>query len=190
MPVSAPLPFPACLSRETGPDAGKSGRDAEGRPATAWPSQGSRQVTPCQGQPEIAGDRPDPTTLAEVGVALTVVRQWRGLTQRALCAKLHCGTSALSRWESAKEGMRLATLLNVLDTLEIAPDHFFRIARALTEHLSAVQLAAKIDQSDPGELAPAFGELHLAIDNLRQLVDRCVARGPVHALLERIVRGK
>ncbi|HEY6321895.1 MAG TPA: helix-turn-helix transcriptional regulator [Thermoanaerobaculia bacterium] len=111
----------------------------------------------------------------DIGKALALVRQQRGLTQARLAARCGMSRPQVSRYESGKELMKLETLEKILRTLTVEPDEFFHFLRSLDDSNSPQQSRAP-DRIDDRMLADAFRNLHRAIDGLHQVVERAVAR--------------
>jgi transcriptional regulator with XRE-family HTH domain len=105
-----------------------------------------------------------------IGKALAIVRQERGLSQQQLADRSVMGRAQLSRYESGRELMRLDTLEKMLKVLKVEPDKFFRLMTSLDESLEA-----PFDGPVDGEtrlLEEAFQNLHAAVDRLHQALER------------------
>jgi transcriptional regulator with XRE-family HTH domain len=105
-----------------------------------------------------------------IGKALAIVRQERGLSQQQLADRSVMGRAQLSRYESGRELMRLDTLEKMLKVLKVEPDKFFRLMTSLDESLEA-----PFDGPVDGEtrlLEEAFQNLHAAVDRLQQTLER------------------
>jgi len=70
-----------------------------------------------------------------LGAALRLVREQRGLAQVALARQAGIGKSQLSKYESGKERPKLDSLERLLDVLKIGPADFFVLADALDREL-------------------------------------------------------
>jgi transcriptional regulator with XRE-family HTH domain len=108
-----------------------------------------------------------------IGKALAILRQHRELSQAQLADRCGIGRPQISRYEAGKELMKLETLEKILGTLAVEPDDFFRFLRSLDESSGARErrVPARIDDR---LLAEAFQNLHSAIDELRQVVQRSI----------------
>ncbi len=109
----------------------------------------------------------------DIGKALAILRQQKGLTQAQLANRSGMSRPQVSRYESGKELMKLETLEKILRTLTVDPDDFFSFLGSLEDTDSPRQVRAG-DRIDDRMLADAFGDLHGAIDALRQVVERVV----------------
>src|ERR1700680_918628 len=109
----------------------------------------------------------------DIGKALVLLRQQRGLTQAKLADRCGMSRPQVSRYESGKELMKLETLEKILRELVVEPDDFFRFLRSLDDSDSPRQGRAG-DRIDERMLADAFRDLHGAIDGLREVVERAV----------------
>jgi transcriptional regulator with XRE-family HTH domain len=116
-------------------------------------------------------DRYGPT-LRHIGEALAILRQRRGLSQAALASIIKIGRSQISKYEDARETMKLDTLLKMLDGLDVTPQSYFRFVAALAEQQGAGSTLAPIDAA---QLREGFGQMLAAIDTLRDAVERCAA---------------
>jgi transcriptional regulator with XRE-family HTH domain len=110
---------------------------------------------------------------ANIGKALASLRQQRGLSQDQLAQLCENGRSQVSRYESSRELMKLATLGKILARLAVAPDDFFRFLRSFDDPSAPRQRAAAAGTQER-QLADAFQNLHTAIDELRQVVERTI----------------
>jgi transcriptional regulator with XRE-family HTH domain len=108
-----------------------------------------------------------------IGKALAILRQQKGLSQAELADSCGIGRSQVSRYESGKELMKLDTLEKILGELAVAPDDFFRFLGSL-DPASAPQGRRIPDRIDDRLLDEAFGNLHSAIDELRLVVKRAI----------------
>ncbi len=111
----------------------------------------------------------------DIGKALVLLRQQRGLTQAQLAARCGMSRPQVSRYESGKELMKLETLEKILRTLVVEADDFFRFLRSLDD--SDPEQGRARDRIDDRMLADAFRNLHGAIDGLHRVVERAVAAG-------------
>jgi transcriptional regulator with XRE-family HTH domain len=68
---------------------------------------------------------------ANVGLALGLFRQIRGLTQATLATRASVGKGQLSKYESGRELPKLASLERLLEVLEIRQDAFFGVVALL-----------------------------------------------------------
>jgi len=109
----------------------------------------------------------------DIGKALALLRQQRGLTQAKLADRCGVSRPQVCRYESGKELMKLETLEKILRTLVVEPDDFFRFLRSLDDSDSPQQGRAG-DRIDDRMLADAFRNLHGAIDGLHEVVERAV----------------
>jgi transcriptional regulator with XRE-family HTH domain len=71
-----------------------------------------------------------------VGKALTLIREIRGMSQAEVARRAGTGKSQISKYENGKELPKLDTLRNVLRALEIGHFEFF-----YTVHLIDIQVA-------------------------------------------------
>ncbi len=108
-----------------------------------------------------------------IGKALAILRQQRGLSQAQLAARCGMGRPQVSRYESGKELMKLDTLEKILTTLSIEPEEFFRFLRSFDP--SARSYLGRVpNRVDDRLLVDAFQNLHAAIDQLREVIERTV----------------
>jgi transcriptional regulator with XRE-family HTH domain len=108
-----------------------------------------------------------------IGKALAILRRERGLSQAGLAEWCEIGRSQVSRYEAGKELMKLETLEKILARLTVEPDDFFRFLRSLDESAVPDRQRAP-EQTDDRRLADAFQNMHGAIDELRQAVERSI----------------
>lgn len=112
-------------------------------------------------------------TFQNIGKALAILRQRRGLSQAELAEMCEIGRSQVSRYEAGKELMKLGTLERILAVLQMEPDDFFRFMRSM-EAASSSPAPPVPHRTGERELAAAFQNLHTAIDDLQQVVERSV----------------
>jgi transcriptional regulator with XRE-family HTH domain len=77
----------------------------------------------------------------QVGRALALLRELRGLSQKAVASRAKVGKAQLSRYENARELPKLGALDRLLEVLAVRQDAFFSIVRVLDEMNE--QLASK-----------------------------------------------
>jgi transcriptional regulator with XRE-family HTH domain len=109
----------------------------------------------------------------DIGKALAILRQQKGLTQAQLADRCGMGRPQVSRYESGRELMKLETLEKILDTLRVEPDDFFRFLSSLDESAGPRDTGER-DRIDDRKLADAFRNLHGAIDGLREVLERTI----------------
>ena len=109
----------------------------------------------------------------DIGKALAILRQQKGLTQAQLADRCGMGRPQVSRYESGRELMKLETLEKILGTLRVEPDDFFRFLSSLDESGGPRETRER-DRIDDRMLADAFRNLHAAIDGLREVVERTI----------------
>lgn len=107
-----------------------------------------------------------------IGRALAMIRQHRGMSQYQLAVRCKMGRSQISKYEAGREIMKLDTLEKLLSALNIEPEQFFRFVRSLDESLGTNRRARGSCDDQP-MLTESFQNLHLAIDRLQQAVVRC-----------------
>jgi transcriptional regulator with XRE-family HTH domain len=110
---------------------------------------------------------------ANIGKALALLRQERGVSQKELAHRCQIGRARISNFETGKEIMRLDTLEKVLRSLAVEPSQFYGLVMSLDSSL-------KLVTAGPGEpegrmLEDAFLNLHAAIDKLQKAVDQAFA---------------
>jgi transcriptional regulator with XRE-family HTH domain len=108
-----------------------------------------------------------------IGKALTLLRRRAGLSQAELAERCSIGRSQVSKYEAGKEIMKLDTLEKILAELHVKPDYFFRLTGLLDES-PLPRRGFLPDQIDERRLIAAFENLHAAIDELRQVVERSI----------------
>lgn len=112
-------------------------------------------------------------TFRNIGKALAILRQKKGLSQAEFAEICEIGRSQVSRYEAGRELMKLETLEKILTRLTVEPDDFFRFLRTLDEASVPHQERAR-NRIEDRQLADAFQNLHSAIDELRQVVERSI----------------
>jgi transcriptional regulator with XRE-family HTH domain len=115
---------------------------------------------------------------SNIGPALRIIRQARGISQSRLALISKTGRSQLARYEAGKDLMRLDTLEKLLEALEVEPEQLFRLVRSLDESLSPRQPGVG-ERIEVRALEDAFQNLRSAIDQLQQAVQRCLSPGVV-----------
>jgi transcriptional regulator with XRE-family HTH domain len=108
-----------------------------------------------------------------IGKALAILRQQRGLSQAQLADRCGIGRPQVSRYEAGKELMKLDTLEKILSTLAVEPDDFFRFLRSFDESHGPRPRRA-LDRIDDRLLAETFLNLHTAIDELRRVIESAI----------------
>ncbi|HXO28920.1 MAG TPA: helix-turn-helix transcriptional regulator [Thermoanaerobaculia bacterium] len=108
-----------------------------------------------------------------IGQALAILRRKQGLSQAEFADSCGIGRAQLSRYEAGKELMKLHTLERMLRQLTVEPEDFFHLVRTLDASPLAHQRRGPNRLDDP-QLAAAFQNLHAAIDELRQAVERSI----------------
>ena len=111
-------------------------------------------------------------TFRNIGKALAILRQRKGLSQAQLADWCGIGRSQVSRYEAGKELMKLETLEKILGTLTIEPEDFFRFLRSLDD--SAEPRQRRAPDRDDRLLAETFLNLHTAIDELRRVIESAI----------------
>jgi transcriptional regulator with XRE-family HTH domain len=106
-----------------------------------------------------------------VGKALAILRQKKGLSQSELADSCGFGRAQISRYEAGKELMKLKTLERILSQLSVEPEDFFRFVRSLDAPLPGPHDSRVPNRIDDRPLAAAFQNLHAAIDELREVVE-------------------
>jgi len=119
----------------------------------------------------MARSKRDSRELANLGRALVLLREQRGLTQVELAARSGIGVSQLSKYEKQNERMRLDTLARLLEVLDLGFDRFFRFVGALGEVL---RLRPEPEPVERREVEAAFRELRTAIERLERVIGRLV----------------
>jgi transcriptional regulator with XRE-family HTH domain len=112
-------------------------------------------------------------TFRNIGKALAILRQKRGLSQAELAEMCEVGRSQISRYEAGRELMKLGTLERILAVLAVEPEDLFRFVRSLGEASTPHQERAR-NRIEDRQLADAFQNLHTAIDELQQVVERSI----------------
>lgn len=108
-----------------------------------------------------------------IGKALAILRRKQGLSQAEFADSCAIGRAQLSRYEAGKELMKLHTLERMLRQLKVEPEDFFHFVRTLDA--SPLMHQRRIQKRlDDHQLAAAFQNLHAAIDELRQVVERSI----------------
>jgi len=108
-----------------------------------------------------------------IGKALAILRQKQGLSQAEFADRCGIGRAQLSRYEAGKELMKLHTLDRMLRQLAVEPEDFFHFVRTL-DASPLMHKRRGPNQLDDHQLAAAFQNLHAAIDELRQVVERSI----------------
>lgn len=108
-----------------------------------------------------------------IGQALAILRRQQGLSQAELADSCGIGRAQLSRYEAGKELMKLHTLEKMLRQLTVEPEDFFHLVRTLDASPLAHPRRGP-SRVDDTQLAAAFQNLHAAIDELRQAVERSI----------------
>jgi transcriptional regulator with XRE-family HTH domain len=108
-----------------------------------------------------------------IGKALAILRRKQGLSQAEFADSAGIGRAQLSRYEAGKELMKLHTLERMLSQLTVEPEDFFRFVRTLDASPLPHQRRGP-NRLDDRQLAAAFQNLHAAIDELRQAVERSI----------------
>ncbi|HEV3459638.1 MAG TPA: helix-turn-helix transcriptional regulator [Thermoanaerobaculia bacterium] len=109
----------------------------------------------------------------DIGKALAILRQQKGLSQAELAFRTGMGRPQVSRYESGRELMKLETLEKILATLSVEPEDFFRFLRSFDPSVRSY-LGRVPNRVDDRLLAEAFQSLHTAIEQLRQVIERTV----------------
>jgi transcriptional regulator with XRE-family HTH domain len=108
-----------------------------------------------------------------IGKALATIRRKQGLSQTEFAQGCGIGRGQLSRYEAGRELMKLQTLERMLSQLAVEPEEFFRFVRTL-DASPPPPLRRGPSRVDERQLAAAFQNLHAAIDELRQVVERSI----------------
>lgn len=106
---------------------------------------------------------------ANIGLALRIIRQARGLSQARLADISKTGRSQLARYEAGKDLMKLDTLEKLLESLHVEPEQLFRFLRFLDESLSPGQPGVRV-RSEDRTLEDAFQNLRFGLDRLQEAV--------------------
>src|ERR1700688_1019399 len=106
-----------------------------------------------------------------IGKALAILRRKQGPSQAEFADRCGIGHAQLSRYEAGKELMKLHTLERMLGRLTVEPEDFFHLVRTLDASPLAHQRRSP-SRVDDYQLAAAFQNLHAAIDELGQAVER------------------
>src|SRR3984893_466105 len=109
----------------------------------------------------------------DIGTALAIVRQHKGLSQAELAARCGMGRPQVSRYESGRELMKLETLEKILTAMSVEPEEFFRFLRWFDPSVLPYQRRVG-NPVDDRRLADTFQSLHAAIESLRQVIERTV----------------
>ncbi|HVR08293.1 MAG TPA: helix-turn-helix transcriptional regulator [Thermoanaerobaculia bacterium] len=109
-----------------------------------------------------------------IGKALAILRRKHGLSQAELAQSCGIGRAQLSRYEAGKELMKLPTLERMLSQLTVEPEEFFRFVRTLDASPPPPHQRRGPSRVDERQLAAAFQNLHAAIDELREVVERSI----------------
>jgi transcriptional regulator with XRE-family HTH domain len=112
-------------------------------------------------------------TFENVGKALAILRRQMGLSQAEIARSCLIERSRLSRYEAGRVPISLVVLEKILGRLNVAPDDFFRFVGSL-DPASEPPRRRIPDRVDDRLLADAFRNLHAAIDELRQVVERAI----------------
>ena len=108
-----------------------------------------------------------------LGRALALLREMRGLSQMALSRRARIGKSQLSKYERGRELPKLDTLERLLGVLEVSPLSFFYTLAMLDD------LLEKLDAGADRRLAPLLlplNALHPQLDNALSLAVRQLFR--------------
>jgi transcriptional regulator with XRE-family HTH domain len=105
-----------------------------------------------------------------IGKALAILRQERGLSQEQLAKRCRIGRSQVSKYEAGKELMRLDTLEKVLRVLNVEADQLFGLMASLDASLKPPP--GESGESDTRLVEDAFLNLHAAIDKLQDAIER------------------
>jgi transcriptional regulator with XRE-family HTH domain len=108
-----------------------------------------------------------------IGKALAILRRKQSLSQAEFADLCGIGRAQLSRYEAGKELMKLHTLERMLRQLKVEPEDFFHFVRTLDASPLTHQRRGT-NRLDDHQLATAFQNLHAAIDELRQAVERSI----------------
>ena len=114
-----------------------------------------------------------------IGQALAIIRQERAISQYELADQCRIGRSQISKYEAGKELMKLDTLEKILRVLNIEPDQFFRLVASLDDSLKPLPEAER--ERRDRKLQEAFSKLHLAIDQLQEVIERAHSIAPSEA---------
>jgi transcriptional regulator with XRE-family HTH domain len=106
-----------------------------------------------------------------IGKALAMIRQQRGISQYQLAVRCKMGRSQISKYEAGRGIMKLDTLEKLLSALNIEPEQFFRFVRSIDESFAPRRRARGSCDGEP-MLEQSFQDLHLAIDKLQRAVER------------------
>jgi transcriptional regulator with XRE-family HTH domain len=110
---------------------------------------------------------------SNVGKALAILRQERGVSQKELADSCQIGRARISNFETGKEIMRLDTLEKILRSLAVEPGQFYGLVMSLDSSLKLV--TAGSGEAEGEVLEDAFLNLHAAIDRLQQAIDQALA---------------
>jgi transcriptional regulator with XRE-family HTH domain len=94
-------------------------------------------------------DRPSTDMFKNLGPALILLRELRGLSQAEVARRAGVGKSRVSKYEKGRESPKLASLQRMLEVLDVRQDAFFSVVAfldRLPEALSAL----------PGAPVPPF----------------------------------
>ena len=109
-------------------------------------------------------------SFSNIGKAVAILRQRKGLSQAELAESCGFGRAQISRYEAGKELMKLNTLERILSQLKVEPEDFFRFLRFL-DTSSLPHPPGVPNRVDDRQLANAFQNLHAALDELRLVVE-------------------
>jgi transcriptional regulator with XRE-family HTH domain len=119
----------------------------------------------------MARSKRDSRELANLGKALALLREQRGLSQAEFAARSGISISQLSKYENQKERMRLDTLARLLEVLDLGFDRFFRFVHTFGE---AMRLRPEPEPVERRAVEAAFHDLRIAIDRLERVIGRLV----------------
>jgi transcriptional regulator with XRE-family HTH domain len=130
---------------------------------------------------------------ANLGLALAIFREFRGLSQKELAHLSHAGKSQVSKYESGHGLPQLPCLERLLDVLEVPQDVFFFLVAMLDHVRDRVSKPTEgVPPHPSAPLSSSFSPLGTAVDEVYSalfklqkaaLVEALRARSPIAAAL-------
>lgn len=119
-----------------------------------------------------------------IGLALRILREWRGKNVRELAAAAGMGKSQLSKYENGRELPKLASLEKLLHALAIRAVDFFSLVTVLDDRLASLTKVPQEPRASECFLSPetkrAFETLSQAIFDLHRAIVEETVNGVLH----------